>query len=322
MEANSFWIEGPDRGVIRRQCLPTPAADEARVRTLFSGISRGTESLVFRGRVPESQYLAMRAPFQEGAFPGPVKYGYMAVGEVEDGPDELLGRSVFCLHPHQDRFVVPAAALRPLPDGLPAERAILAANMETAVNGLWDAMPGLGDRVVVVGGGVIGLLQAWLCRQIPGTEVTLLDTNPQRAEVAEVLGLHFALPDQALAEADLVIHASGQAAGLRRALTLAGVEATILEMSWYGEQTVAVPLGEAFHSRRLTIRSSQVGRLPATRLARWDYERRMRLALRLLCDPVLDVLITGESRFDEVPALMPVLTNDPGATLCHRIRYP
>ncbi len=322
MEANSFWIEGPDRGVIRRQCLPTPAADEARVRTLFSGISRGTESLVFRGRVPESQYLAMRAPFQEGAFPGPVKYGYMAVGEVEDGPGELLGRSVFCLHPHQDRFVVPAAALRPLPDGLPAERAILAANMETAVNGLWDAMPGLGDRVVVVGGGVIGLLQAWLCRQIPGTEVTLLDTNPQRAEVAEVLGLHFALPDQALAEADLVIHASGQAAGLRRALTLAGVEATILEMSWYGEQTVAVPLGEAFHSRRLTIRSSQVGRLPATRLARWDYERRMRLALRLLCDPVLDVLITGESRFDELPALMPVLTNDPGATLCHRIRYP
>ncbi len=322
MEANSFWIEGPDRGVIRRQCLPTPAADEARVRTLFSGISRGTESLVFRGRVPESQYLAMRAPFQEGAFPGPVKYGYMAVGEVEDGPDELLGRSVFCLHPHQDRFVVPAAALRPLPDGLPAERAILAANMETAVNGLWDAMPGLGDRVVVVGGGVIGLLQAWLCRQIPGTEVTLLDTNPQRAEVAEVLGLHFALPDQALAEADLVIHASGQAAGLRRALTLAGVEATILEMSWYGEQTVAVPLGEAFHSRRLTIRSSQVGRLPATRLARWDYERRMRLALRLLCDPVLDVLITGESRFDELPALMPVLTNDPGDTLCHRIRYP
>ena len=321
MDASSFWIEEPGRGAIRRRHLPDPGPGEARIRTLFSGISRGSESLVFKGRVPESQHLAMRAPFQEGEFPAPVKYGYMAVGQVEIGPDEWPGRIVFCLYPHQDRFVVPTSALRPLPEGLPAERAVLAANMETAVNGLWDAMPGPGDRVVVIGGGVVGLLQAWLCRQIPGTDVTLVDSNPRRAAVAATLGLPFSLPEQAPGEADLVIHASGQPAGLRQALALAGLEAMVLEMSWYGEQSVAAPLGEAFHARRLTIRSSQVGRLPASRLARWDHERRMQLALRLLRDPVLDVLITGESPFEELPSLMPTLA-DPGDTLCHRIRYP
>lgn len=322
MEASSFWVEEPGRGAIRREHLPQPAADQVRIRTLFSGISRGTESLVFNGRVPVSQHHVMQAPFQQGSFPAPVKYGYMAVGMVEAGPDALLGQTAFCLHPHQDRFVVPAAALQLLPEDLPAERAILAANMETAVNGLWDAMPGPGDRVVVIGGGVIGLLQAWLCRQIPGAEVTLVDTNSRRGAVASRLGLAFALPDAAPAEADLVIHASGQPAGLRQALLLAGLEATVLEMSWYGEQSVAVPLGEAFHARRLTIRSSQVGRLPSCRLPRWDHRRRMQLALRLLCDPVLDALISGESPFAELPALMPMLAASAGDTLCHRIRYP
>lgn len=321
MKAQGFWIEEPGRGAIRQQPLPAPGVAEARVRTLYSGISRGTESLVFNGRVPESQYAAMRAPFQEGDFPAPIKYGYMAVGEVEDGPPELLGQRVFCLHPHQDRFVVPVTALHPLPDALPAERAVLGANMETAVNGLWDAMPGVGDRIIVVGGGVVGLLQAWLCEQIPGTQVTVVDSNPERAEVARTLGLGFALPDAIDGEADLVIHASGQAAGLRHALAFAGTEATVLEMSWYGAQEVALPLGEAFHSRRLTLRSSQVGRLPSNRLARWGYARRMQLALRLLCDPVLDALITGESDFHALPTLMPALARAPGNTLCHRIRY-
>lgn len=320
-QSHSFWIDEPGRGVIRTQELAEPGDTEVLVRALYSGISRGTESLVFRGRVPPSQYQAMRALFQQGDFPAPVKYGYISVGRVEQGPAALTGRVVFCLHPHQDRYLVPADAVTPLPDGVPPERAVLAANMETAINAAWDAAPAVGERILVIGGGVLGLLTAWLCRQIPGTTVTLLDTNPARAEVAGRLGVAFSSPEAPGVEADLVIHASGHGEGLRTALRRAAVEGRIIELSWYGEDAVSLPLGEAFHARRLTIRSSQVGRIPPLHSPRWTYGRRMHLALALLREPALDALITGESTFSELPAVLRRLSREPGDTLCHRIRY-
>jgi len=228
---------------------------------------------------------------------------------------------VFCLFPHQDRYRVPGSAAMPLPSALPPERAVLAANMETAVNAFWDAGPLVGDRIAVIGGGVLGLLTAWLCRQVPGTQVTLVDPNPARSPVAAGLGLDFRDAAKDLGGCDLVVHASGQPAGLADALRVAGPEATILELSWYGDRTVPLPLGEDFHARRLVLRSSQVGQIPAQRRARWDYRRRMELALRLLCNDALDVLITGESPFDELPDVLATLTRAPGDTLCHRIRY-
>jgi threonine dehydrogenase-like Zn-dependent dehydrogenase len=292
------------------------------VRTLFSGVSRGTESLVFLGRVPESQHDAMRAPFQEGDFPAPVKYGYASVGEVEEGPDELLGACVFCLYPHQDRYVVPAHAVTPLPLGLPPARAVLAANMETAVNAVWDAAPGPGDRIVVIGGGVVGLLIGHLCAALPGAGVTLVDPDPSRAEVARRLGLDYRAGPPESADADLVVHASGHPEGLVDALAAAGQEATVLEVSWFGDRMVPLPLGEAFHQRRLTIRSSQVGRLPPGRVPRWTHARRTALALDLLRDPVLDVLITGETPFSDLPEAMRRLARgDTRGVLCHRVRY-
>lgn len=296
------------------------------VRTLYSGISRGTESLVFHGRVPPSQYDAMRCPFQEGQFPGPVKYGYMSVGVVEgnggEPADEALdvGTRVFCLFPHQDRYVVPRAAVRALPDGLPPERAVLAANMETAVNALWDARLGLGDRILVVGAGVVGLLVARLCAQVPGTRVVVVD--PERsADVAGALGLDLRPHVPAGFEADLVFHASGNPAGLVDALDAAGTEARIVEVSWFGDQSVSLPLGEAFHARRLTIRSSQVGGIPLDRRARWDHGRRLDLALQLLRDSTLDALFTGESSFRDLPTTLASLARDGRGVLCHRIRY-
>jgi threonine dehydrogenase-like Zn-dependent dehydrogenase len=295
------------------------------VRALYSGISRGSETLVFRGEVPASQHQAMRCPFQEGEFPGPVKYGYMSVGRVETGrgraASTLEGRTVYCLHPHQDVYVVPASAVTPLPEGVPAERAVFAANMETALNGIWDAAPGVGDRMVIVGGGVVGMLAAWLAAGVPATDVTLVDTDPSRRHVAEALGVRFAdeVPDGA--GADVVIHASGDPAGLRDALAATGVEGRIVELSWYGSRSVSLPLGEAFHSRRITLRGSQVGRIPPDRAPRWDHARRMSLALRLLDDPALDVIVTGESPFEELPAVMKRLARDGTGTLCHRIRY-
>lgn len=322
ISARAFWIIAPQQGEIRTEALAAWRGGEALVRTLRSGISRGTESLVFRGEVPHSQRSAMRCPFQAGDFPAPVKYGYASVGVVEAGPRELRSRRVFCLHPHQDRYVVPAHALTLIPDDVPDARAVLAANMETAINGLWDAAPCVGDRVSVIGAGTVGGLVAALAARVPGVEVEIVDTDPARAALAQRLGCEFATPDRASRERDLVIHASGNPQGLETALGLAAFEATVLEMSWYGERSVTLPLGEAFHSRRLQIRSSQVGSVAAAQRSRWSHERRLSLALRLLADPVFDALLTGESRFDDLPATMARLAHDPRGALCHVVTYP
>jgi hypothetical protein len=320
-QARAFWVAAPGRGEIRDELLRDPSADEVAVRALFSGISRGTESLVFQGRVPASERERMAAPFQAGTFPAPVKYGYSSVGMIERGPAALAGRRAFVLYPHQTCYVVPAAAVHLLPEGVPAARAVLAANLETAVNGVWDAGVQVGDRVTVVGAGAVGSLVAYLTGRIPQCDVELVDVNPSRAAVADAFGIRFATPEAARGERDVVIHVSGSPSGLQRALAIAGFEATIVEMSWYGDRAVGVPLGEAFHARRLTIKSSQVGSVAAAQRARWDTRRRMQLALSMLADPALDVLITGESAFDDLPALMAQLAAAPGNTICHRVRY-
>lgn len=320
-DAQAFWTTAPGHGEIRSEALPRPSGNDVVVRTLYSGISRGTESLVFHGRVPVSEYQRMRAPFQQGDFPAPVKYGYCSVGRIESGPADLVDRDAFVLFPHQTRYVVPASALHLLPEHLPARRAVLAANMETAVNGVWDAAIQPGDRVAVVGGGTVGCLAAWLASRIPGCEVELVDVNPRRATVAKALGVPFAAPELAERDADVVIHASGAPEGLATAIRLAAFETTILEMSWYGDRQVPVELGGAFHARRLAIKSSQVGHVAAGQRARWSHQRRMQLALTLLRDPALDVLITGESPFAELPAVMARISTEPGDALCHAIRY-
>ena len=320
-EAHAFWVVAPGLGEIRAQPLPSPAPGELLIRARVSAISRGSESLVFRGEVPESEWRRMRCPFQEGEFPAPVKYGYSVVGIVEEGPVEALGRRVFCLHPHQDRFIAPEDGVIDVPDDVPDRRATLAANMETAVNGLWDATPGPGDRIAVIGAGVVGCLTAALAARLPGAEVELIDIDPNRESIATALGCRFAAPCKACPEADLVIHASGTPEGLSTALAIAGFEATVLEMSWYGTRTVPLALGGAFHSRRLTLRSSQVGAVPAVRRQRWSRQRRLALALSLLRDPVFDVLLSGESAFAALPELMPRLARSPAGVLCHTLRY-
>ena len=321
-EAVAYWATGHGVGELRAQRLPPPAPGDVLVRALWSGISRGTEGLVASGRVPASQREAMRAPFQEGAFPFPVKYGYGCVGVVEAGPDGLLGREVFCLHPHQTRYRVPAAAAVPLPAGLPAARAVLAANVETALNAVWDACAAPGQRSHVVGAGVVGALVAYLCGRLPGAEVTLCDIQPARSELAAALGVGFAPPEALAADADLVFHASGSPEGLRAALGVAGLEARVVELSWFGTADVPLPLGEWFHSRRLTLLSSQVGQVAAPMRPRWPNARRLAKALDLLRDPALDRLITGEVAFAELPAALPRLAAEPGAALCLRVVYP
>lgn len=319
--ARAFWLRSPGRGEIRETTLADPAEGEAVVRTLYSGVSRGTETLVFRGGVPESQHAVMRAPFQEGDFPAPVKYGYLNAGVVEEGPDDLLGRTVFCLYPHQTRYVVPASALTVVPERVPAGRAVLAGTVETAVNALWDAPPLIGDRIAVVGGGMIGCSVAALAARFPGVRVQLVDPDPARAETAEALGVDFAAPEDAHGDCDLVVHASATEAGLARSLELLRTEGTVLELSWYGDRRVSVPLGEAFHSRRLTVRGSQVGTVSPARSGTRSYGDRLALALDLLADPAFDALVTGESAFEDLPGVLPRLASGELPALCHRIRY-
>ncbi|MFD0688846.1 zinc-dependent alcohol dehydrogenase [Actinomadura fibrosa] len=319
-DARAFWIRSPGEGEIRTETLPDPGPDDVLVRTLCTGVSRGTEALVFHGRVPAGQHEVMRAPFQSGAFPGPLKYGYLNVGVVEQGPSGLLGRPVFCLYPHQTRYVVPAAAVSPVPDGVPPERAVLAGTVETAVNALWDAAPLVGDRIAVVGAGMVGCAVAGVLSGLPGVDLQLVDTDPARADTARALGVPFASPDDAEGDRDLVVHASATEAGLARSLELLAPEGEVIELSWYGDRRISVPLGEHFHPRRLAIRGSQVGTV-SPRRARRTFADRLALALRLLADPRFDALITGESPFDDLPEIMPRLADGALPALCHRIAY-
>lgn len=331
LTARALWFDAPGQAVLRQEPLTfdtsavpsgetTCAGERVLVRALFSGISRGTEATVFHGLVPESEHERMRGPNMGGAFPFPVKYGYAMVGQVEVGPQALLGQPVFVLHPHQDLFVVPAEAVVPLPRDLAPERAVLAANMETALNIVWDALIQPGDRVAVFGAGVVGALTARLAASIAGTEVLLIDRDLGRASLAAGLGLDFALADHVEGEFDVVVNASGSGAALSQAIDLAGPEARLVEASWYGARTVSLPLGGAFHSRRLAIVSSQVGSIPAHRRARWSFRRRLGKALQLLADPRLDALISGESRFADLPEDYARIVEST-ATLCHRITY-
>jgi hypothetical protein len=320
-EALAFWLREPGVGEIRRTTLTPPRAQDVAVRTLRSAVSRGTESLVFGGHVPPSQYDAMRAPFQEGDFPGPVKYGYLNVGLVEDGPPPLRGRTVFCLHPHQTAYVVPASAVTVVPDDVPVSRAVLAGIVETAVNALWDAPPLVGDRVTVVGAGTLGCCVARLLARVPGVSVTLVDVDPARADVAAALEVDFAIPDEAAGGRDLVFHTSATSSGLQRSLELLAPEGTVLELSWYGDATTVLSLGGTFHSGRLAVRASQVGMVAPSRRGRRTTADRLALALELLRDGAFDCLLTGESPFETLPEVMARLVSGELPALCHALTY-
>jgi hypothetical protein len=327
--AHALWYVGPGRAEIREEKLGPVAREMVRVRALHGALSRGTEALILAGRVPESEFQRMRGANMGGAFPFPVKYGYATVGRVEAGPPELMGVAVFALHPHQSLFDVPAEAVVPIPVAVPPTRAVLAANMETALNAMWDAGLGAGQetgpvaRIAIVGAGVVGSLVGFVINTlVPRVDVTLVDINASRAELARAFGVNFATPDNAPADCDLVVHASATAAGLATALNLAGDEATVLELSWYGAGDVPVPLGGAFHSRRLRLVSSQVGKVAPSHRKNWTSRARLELALALTAKPELEVLMAPAVAFHDLPARLPQILAPASGILCQRIDYP
>jgi len=312
MITRAFWTIAPGVGELRDETLPAPSPGETRIHALASGISRGTEATIFAGRVPSSQFDTMRAPLMAGDFPFPVKYGYALVGRTDDGT------RVFVLHPHQAVCNAPAAMCIPLPAALPTHRAVLAANMETALNIAWDAAPLAGERMMVVGAGVVGLLTAWLLARTPGADVAVIDIDPARRSLAEAFGCRFAPPDAAPADRELVVHTSSTEAGLRTALAAAGFEGRIIEASWFGDRAPALPLGEAFHARRLRLIASQVGAVSPAMRGRRSHGERLAMALDLLADPVFDRLLDTVVPFADLPRRMPGLL---AGGLCHIVTY-
>jgi threonine dehydrogenase-like Zn-dependent dehydrogenase len=209
----------------------------------------------------------------------------------------------------------------PVPDTVPARRAVLAGTVETAVNALWDAGPLIGDRIVVVGAGMVGCSVARLAAGIPGVSVTLVDVDPTRARVAEQLGVPFCAPDNAQPDADLVVHTSATAAGLQASLDLLGVEGTVIELSWYGDAVVSVALGGSFHTDRLAIRASQVGKVAPARRSRRSTRDRLILALDLLADPAFDALLTGPTTLEKLPETLASIADGTLPALCHTVSY-
>jgi 2-desacetyl-2-hydroxyethyl bacteriochlorophyllide A dehydrogenase len=301
----ALWYVKPGEAELRLDRLNAPRPDEVRVKTAYSAISRGTERLVASGNVPKSEWPRMRAPLQAGDFPFPVKYGYAAVGRVTAGPDDLTNKRVIVLHPHQEVFHAPSTMAVPIPNHIPDRRATLAANMETALNAHWDAGTGPSDRVLIVGGGIVGLLVAFLAKRIAGNDVTLIDIDPTVQNYTSALGVKFALPAHAPQDANIIFHTSATGAGLQTAIDHAAFEATIIEMSWYGSKPVTLDLGGAFHSRRLKLISSQVGHVAQSRRAAMTHRQRLEAALNLLDDPCLDVLVSDEIAFEDLPSELP-----------------
>jgi threonine dehydrogenase-like Zn-dependent dehydrogenase len=320
--ARALYYTAPMQGELRDVVLGSADANTAIVRTEFTALSRGTERLIASGLVPDEEAARMRCPLQEGDFPFPVKYGYCAVGVVEDGPAPWIGQRVFVLHPHQARFSCDIRWLNVVPDFVPPARAALAANMETALNAIWDSGVSAADRVVVVGGGLVGLLITYLAAKMPGTEVTLVDVNPERAMIARHFGAEFAQPPHAPTGADVVFHTSASEAGLATAIAAAGQETKVIELSWYGSRRIAAPLGGLFHAGRVSLVSSQVGTISPGHAARgWTYSSRLQAALRLLADETLDQLITGRVRFDDLPPAIPRLLASDAPGLATLVTY-
>ena len=292
--------------------VPEPGPGQVLVRALASGVSQGTELLLYRGQGPTPFDPSLDAP---GAPMYPRRYGYAWVGEVVDGPSDRLprGTRVFALAPHGDLHAINVGDARPIDASIPPRRAVLAASLETAVTCVWDSGVQLGDAVVVLGGGVVGLLVARLAAAAGG-RVRVVEPSPRRRAVAQALGVEAVSPeeDDPRADADVVVEATGNPAVLDRAIAHAAHEAVVVVASFYGARVAPVALGADFHRRRLRLLSSQVSSLPASRAARWTTARRFDLVRSLLRDRSLDALVEGAHSFDDARAVFERLDGAPG----------
>jgi len=319
LKIQALWHINPVSSDILRS-EPEIQKNQCLLQSKYSLISVGTERTVSMGKVPVDLHDSMAVPYMKGAFSFPVKYGYSLVGKVLKGPSEWMGRNVHLMHPHQDYCYSNLSDLFILPPTIPLKRATLISNMETAVNAIWDSQVSIGDRVVVVGFGLIGSLVALIVRQIPGVEVQVVEIDKSRQQVARSLG--FGVSDSCKKNHfDMAFHASGSATGLQNAIDAVGLEGPIIELSWYGNRKVDISLGTTFHSLRKQLISSQVSFIPSTKQSGWDFKRRKKTVLNLLHNPVFDHLLDTEVPFKESPSVFEKIRNNDWEPLTCVVKY-
>lgn len=295
----ALWHTSPEKSEIKQAASFEISGEICEIQSLYSLVSTGTERLVATGKIPTGLYNSMQVPYMEGDFSLPVKYGYSLVGEVVKGP--LLGKTVHLLHPHQDYCKVAAADVFPIPDEVPAVRATLASNLETAVNAVWDSGVSVGDRVAVVGFGIIGSLVARLLAQLPAVSLTILEKDPDRIKMAKSMGFEVSPNENLSTPLDIAFHCSSTAAGLQTCIDTVGLEGKVIELSWYGDKSVELNLGGTFHPQRKVIISSQVSQIPASHQHRWDFRRRKEAVFELLKNPDFDLHTPKTTPFTNLP---------------------
>jgi len=299
MRTNTLWHLSKSQSAILSINQTKRKETDVEIKSLYSLISTGTERLVAAGQVPISLHQKMRVPYMKGHFTFPLKYGYSLVGEVQS-EGAWQGQLVHLMHPHQDRLWVEEAALTLIPKGLSPKVATLASNMETALNAVWDSQVTVGDRVVIIGFGMIGALVTRLLSLLPAVQVYVVEVNEYRQELVQEMG--FNLLPKGMQDFDCSFHTSASSSGLQQAIDLVGEEGTIIELSWYGARETTVQLGGNFHYQRKRIISSQVGQISSTKIARWTYKRRKKLVFDLLKNPVFEAHLTQELSLSEAPA--------------------
>ena len=280
-KTKSYWIDKKNKGYFKFGEISSINSNEIVVKTLFSGISYGTEKLVYSGKVPKSQRNLMKCPYQEGDFGNDIKYGYINVGKVVDGDKSYLGNNIFSLYPHQDFYKIPSNEALIIPNKIPLSRCLLIPNLETAINAVWDTLPSAGDRILVIGAGIVGLLTAYLINKIPGVNLFIVDKDPSKRKITKKLGINFldAIPKKF--DARFIYECTGDHRILNSLKNNITVNSTICVLSWYGDKKSDIALGENFFSKRAKLIMSQVSKISPARYDLNNQDRR-KIALDIL----------------------------------------
>lgn len=338
--ASQLWFTAPFSVEVREVTLPAPAADEVVVRTRYSAVSAGTELLLYRGQMPGSMSLDATLSSLQQSSGYPLQYGYACVGEVQqtgrDVDPDWQGRQVFSFQPHASHFLATTDQLIAVPDDLSAQAAVFLPNMETAVNLVQDGQPLIGERVVVLGQGIVGLLLSGLLARFPLADLAAVEGQPDRQDLARTFGVKDVYsPDEAtravasssdgypaMADADLIYEVSGQPEALNLAIALSGFASRIVIGSWYGSKRVPIDLGGKAHRNRLQLITSQVSTLAPGLSGRWDKQRRYHLAWDMIRATDTAQLITHNLPLEEAEWLYKQLHEEASGIMQSLFHYP
>ncbi len=322
METTALWHLSESSTILKTTNIRNDHPTSCLIKSLYSLVSTGTERLVAQGKVPGNLQEAMKVPYMEGSFGFPLTYGYSLVGEIIEGPEHLISKNVHIMHPHQSMLYADEAHVALIPEDIPSKRAVLISNLETAINAVWDSEVTLGENVFVAGFGTIGSLLCQVLRKFPAIDLHVLEPNQARCEKARSWGFNavqaITLPEPPF---DVAFNTSCHENGLQVCIDSVGYEGKVVELSWYGTQSVNINLGKSFHHFRKQIISSQVSQIPGHKLSRWDYRRRKALAFDLLKDPFFDELLTDEISFEDAPVFFQNLRNGTIDSVGTTIKY-